>query len=191
MTGAFRAWLKWGCLGVALGSLVLALVLLWTGENGKIPQRAKGKDSPGSQVDRPLIVERKGDHVIWRLRAARAEQQLDGRMYLTEPELELFTDGSKMVKVRGHEAWFSPVRRNLRFGGAVEVHYEQWRLACKVLEYMSDSDELHVPGDFTVTGESIQARGRGMRIQRQTQRLWVDQGIWIRDTNPAWSGDGS
>ncbi|MFQ5581339.1 MAG: LPS export ABC transporter periplasmic protein LptC [Mariprofundaceae bacterium] len=175
-------------MGIALGSLVLASVLLWLGGSKPISQQAGEKDKPRAEVDKPLIIERKGEHIVWRLRAEQADQQLDGRMHLIDPELELFTESGKMIKVRGREAWFKPIKRNLSFNGAVEVHYEEWRLACDVLKYVSGKDELYVPGDFTVTGESMQARGKGLRAHRQTQRLWVDQGIWIRDNKLAWSG---
>jgi lipopolysaccharide export system protein LptC len=131
-----------------------------------------------------LIVERKGERIIWRLRAEKAEQQLSGRMQLDAPRLEMFADDGEAVSVVGRRAWFDPLTRGIRFENDVRVRYQQWLLQSEALSYVSETDELRVPGHFEVTGETTRARGKGLRIKRQTQRLWVEDGIWIEEADP-------
>ena len=134
-------------------------------------------------MEKPSIVERDGDRIIWRLDAEKASQELKG-MHLIEPRLELFSESGKPIPVQGREAWFDPASRNIRFEGAVVVDYEGWRLTSEVLDYDSDRQELLVPGAFNIRGKDIRARGKGMRLDRSTQRLWVENGVWIEDSRP-------
>jgi len=134
-----------------------------------------------------LIVERKGDRLIWRLKANKAEQQLQGKLLLTKPVLEMFTDNGDVVTVSGARARFDPIRRNIAFDSRVKVTYKQWQLTSDSLIYVSGKDELTVPGAFVATGNKVVARGRGLRVSRDTQQLWVDHGIHIEDRGSAWT----
>jgi len=138
----------------------------------------------GTEVEKPLIVERDGDRMIWRLQAAKADQVLQG-MHLSKPHLELFSESGKMIPVRGEQAWFNPLSRSIRFEGAVVVDYGNWRLNSETLEYDSSKDELYVPGSFRIRGIDVRARGHALHAKRKEQRLWVEKGVWIEDSRPA------
>jgi len=144
-----------------------------------------------TQVESPVIVERKNGRIIWQLMAGEAKQQLDGQMHLTRPELTLYSETDAKIPVRGDEAWFDPLRRSIRFSGHVAVHYQDWDLSCELLEYSSSSDELKIPGVFKLKGATMHASGKTMRIDRPNELLYVDAGITIDDTRTTWTGSGS
>jgi len=183
-----RHWtlLKWSCLGVSAGSVVVAVALLWINSENVVseqsPKSAVKTDQPEPQakVEKPMIVERKGERVIWRLQAESAEQQLDG-MRLTEPRLEVFTEAGEAIPIRAQEAWFEPIRKNIRFKGAVQVVYRDWVLSGEALRYDSGRDEVVVPGSFKAAKPGMTLRGRGLRADRKSQLLTVEHDVWVED----------
>ena len=145
------------------------------------PQEAGEKSAePKAAVEKPLIVERKGDRLIWRLQAESALQQEQG-MYLTEPRLELFTEAGEAVPVRGREAWFEPLRKNIRFKGAVRVKFRDWQLKSETLQYVSSRDEAYVTDGFELKKPGITLKGKGLRVDRKSQRLTVEHNVWLED----------
>jgi len=178
------ALIKWSCLGVSIGSVILAAGLMWinskevvTAESKKVEESVQ---QPQAKVEKPLIVERKGDRLIWRLQADSAKQQEQG-MYLVEPRLEMFTEAGEVVPIQGREAWFEPLRKNISFKGAVQVDFREWRLSSEALRYESARDEAVVPGRFELRKPGITLKGRGLRVDRKTQRLMVDHDVWLVD----------
>jgi hypothetical protein len=177
--------LKWSSLGVSIGSILLAVGLMWINSGTVIeeqassePQEAGGQ--PQAKVEKPLIVERKGERIIWRLQAESAKQQEQG-MHLIEPRLELFTESGDMIPVQGREAWFEPLRRNIRFQGAVQASYRDWQLQSEQLRYESSRDELVVPGKFSLVKPNTTLKGRGLRVDRKSERLKVEHDVRLED----------
>ncbi|MES0372312.1 MAG: LPS export ABC transporter periplasmic protein LptC [Mariprofundaceae bacterium] len=192
-----REWalLKWSCLAVSIGSVVVAAGLLWTSSKSVLieePQQVTGEAAtqPQAKIEKPLIVERKGEKIIWRLQADSAKQQEKG-MYLVEPRLELFTDSGEAVPVKGREAWFEPIRKNIRFKGGVEIRYREWTLHSEELHYDSERDEMVVPGSFKAAKPDFTLRGRGLRVDRKTQQLTVDHDVRVKDATSRALGDQS
>ena len=184
----FWTWVKWSSLAISIGSIGLAVALMTFSDHGAHLMRVSGPENGGqTRVEKPLIVERKGDRLVWRLKADKAEQQLRGNLLLTKPVLEMFTDNGDVVTVSGARARFDPIRRNIAFDSQVKVTYKQWQLTSDSLIYVSGKDELTVPGAFVATGNKVVARGRGLRVSRDTQQLWVDHGIHIEDRGSAWA----
>jgi len=182
----YWTYIKWGCLGLSAGSLALSFVWLWLAAPHAPPVQQEATGT-GTRVKKPLIVERNDGRMVWRLQAERADQETRG-LHLIQPRLELFTESGKVIPIRGRQAWFQPLSKNIRFEGAVVVDYEAWRLQSEVLQYDSAKDELYIPGNFRLRGDSIRARGRTLRAKRSLQRIWVDHGVWIEDSRPAgWS----
>jgi len=179
-------WLKWGFLGLALGSVVVAAFLMWQAQQGQLPLSAKPVTGKAlrTHVDKPLIVERDGGHTVWRLKAAKAEQQLTGAMHLLRPKLELFTSAGKIIPITGKEAWFNPLSRKVRFKGNVEMRYGEWRLYSNSLRYDHQKGAVVVPGPFRIEGTSTHVRGRDLTAWRATQHVRVEDGVWIEDTRP-------
>jgi len=186
--------LKWSCLGISLGSVVVAVVLLWVNsetvvsEQPSTPEVKADQQEPQAKVEKPLIVERKGERIIWRLQADSAEQQMDG-MRLTDPRLEVFTEGGEAIPIRAREAWFEPIRKNIRFKGAVEVEYRDWLLSSEALQYDSERDEVVVPGRFKAAKPGMTLRGRGLRADRKSQLLTVEHDVWVEDALSQTPGD--
>lgn len=183
----YWTYVKWACLGLSAGTVALSFTWLWLAAP-QAPRLQPHEDmDTGTRVERPLIVERDGERIVWRLQAEKAKQEIRG-MHLTQPRLELFTESGKVIPVRGKQAWFQPLSRSIRFEGAVVVDYGEWQLQSEVLHYDSAADELHIPGDFRLKGDRMRARGRTLRARRYLQRIWVDNGVWIEDSQPAsWS----
>jgi hypothetical protein len=189
MSQRFWTWVKWASLSISVGSIGLAIALMAFKDHGLHLMRASGPEKGGqTRVEKPLIVERKGDRLVWRLKADKAEQQLQGKLLLTRPVLEMFTANNEMVTISGARAKFDPLRRNIAFDSQVKVVYRHWRLSCDSLVYVSSRDELTVPGSFVATGDKLVAKGKGLRVQRETQQLWVDHGIRIEDRGSTWTG---
>ncbi len=184
-----REWalLKWSCLGISVGSMVVAAVLLWVDSRTAVsdqPQQTAVKDEqqPRANVEKPLIVERRGERMIWRLQADSAQQQGQG-LYLTEPGLEMFTEAGEVIPIRGREAWFEPIRKNIRFQGAVEVSYREWRLHSDTLRYDSKRDKVVIPGEFRLERPGITLHGRGLRADRNAERLMVEHDVRVEDAS--------
>jgi len=145
-------------------------------------------DNPKTQVEQPVIVERKDGKITWQLRASEASQQLDGNMHLRQPTLVLYTQSGQAVTINSNQAWFEPIHRDVRFKDHVVVHFNDWIMHSDLLLYVSATDEIQVPGAFTLTGKSIHAHGKNMHFHRITEQLNVETGIWIEDTDSHWQG---
>ncbi len=179
--------IKWISLGISVSSIVLALVLL--GISG--PEQAtttNTSEEPNTQVESPVIVERKDGGVVWTLRAQEANQQFDGNMQLTHPKLVLYTEKQQEINIISQKAWFNPMTRNLRFEEKVLIQHDVWSIATDLLLYISNSDELQMPNAFKLWGKSIKAHGKNMHLHRNSEQITVDEGIWIEDANPQWQG---
>ncbi|MDX8403893.1 MAG: LPS export ABC transporter periplasmic protein LptC [Mariprofundaceae bacterium] len=177
--------MKWSCLAISVGSVVVSAGLLWMNSNNMLtdkPQQAVIEEvqQPEANIEKPFIVERKGEKIIWRLQADAAKQQEQG-MYLTEPRLEMFTETGEAIPIQGHEAWFNPIRKNIHFKGEVKISHREWTLRSEELRYNSKRDEVVVPGKFEVKKPGVTMRGRGLRVDRKTERLTVDHDVWIKD----------
>lgn len=180
MSARFWASLKWASLAVSIGSVALAVGLMVFGDHGAQLLRIASPVG-GMKVEKPLIIERKGTRILWRLKAEKAEQQAKGWLRLTRPTLELFTDAGKKVTISGVRARFDPVHRNIVFHQQVVALYQQWRLSCDTLAYDSGKDEVTVPGKFVAVGDKTTIKGAGLRADRNTQKLWVEHGVNIVD----------
>jgi len=182
-------WLKWASLIISVGSIVVAILLMWLDSPQDIATQNNQTEKPQTRVEAPVIVERKDGNMIWQLRALEANQQLDGQMNLVSPTLTLFTKSGDKVIINSKQAWFDPLQRDVRFQDDVIVDYEQWQLTTDTLSYISVTDVLHIPGTFSIKGGTVSARGRNMRLHRGSEQINVDEGIWIEDKNPQWQGE--
>ncbi len=181
--------IKWFSLAVSIGSIVLAVVLMQeSGSEQPSESSTATNEEPKTQVESPVIVERKDGNITWTLRAQEANQQLDGKMRLNKPVLVLYTDTQQEIHIVSKLAWFNPLTRNLRFKDQVLVRYQQWSISTDLMTYNSASDELHMPNSFKLWGDSITARGKNMHLQRNSEQVTVDDGIWIEDSDPHWQG---
>jgi len=183
-TTAWRS-LKWISLTVSLGSIALAVVLMQSGDSQQT-EATKAKAAPKTQVESPVIVERKDGKITWQLRAADASQQLDGKMRLSKPILTLYTENGKEIKISSKLAWFEAVQRNVRFEDHVMVLFDDWSLQSELLIYNSGKDEIQIPGSFRLWEKTIKAHGKNMRLHRATEEVNVEDGIWIEDTDSHW-----
>ncbi len=180
--------LKWTSLIVSVASIVLAIVLMRMSGPKEITSTGTDAEESKTRVESPIVVERKDGKITWQLRAREANQQLDGKMHLINPVLVLYTEGGKDINIASDQAWFEPLQRNVRFKDHVVVHYDTWTMQTEMMIYASAEDEIHVPGKFRVQGESIRARGKNMRLHRATEKIDVEDGIWIEDSDPNWQG---
>jgi len=186
---SMRAWhwryLKWGCLIVSAGSVVIAAGLMWShNKTAALPKETTNTgEAASTRVEKPLIVERKGERIIWRLKAESAKQH-ENTMLLATPILELFTETNEVITVHGDKAWFEPLKRNIHFKGNVSVTYRDWVLLSDALYFDSTHDEVIVPNAFTATGQHTTFKGRGLKANRKTQMLYVAHDVWVKDSHP-------
>lgn len=181
--------IKWLSLGISIGSIALAIGLMQeSGSDQPAASNTASTEEPKTQVESPVIVERKDGNIIWQLRAEEANQQLDGQMRLSKPVLVLYTEAQQEINIVSQLAWFNPLTRNLRFEKEVLVRYHEWSISTDIMTYNSSSDQLHMPETFKLWGKSITARGKNMHLQRTSEQVNVDDGIWIEDSNPHWQG---
>jgi len=185
-----KAWrsLKWGSLVISLTSIIAAIVLMQSGgalQTAPVESTAK---EPETQVESPVIVERKDGKITWQLRAGKASQQLDGKMHLSKPTLVLYTESGQKINIASEQAWFEPVRRDVRFKDHVVVLFDDWAMQSELMLYVSAKDEIQVPGTFSLQGKNIKAHGKNLHFHRTTEELNVEEGIWIKDTDSHWQG---
>ncbi|MDQ6955453.1 MAG: LPS export ABC transporter periplasmic protein LptC [Mariprofundaceae bacterium] len=182
-----QAWhwrcLKWAFLALSLGSVFVAAGLMWSHSNiAQLPEEiADVGQEASTRVEKPLIVERKGEKIIWRLKAESAKQH-EQVMLLTTPILELFTENGEVVTVHGAQAWFEPLKRNIHFKGDVRVTFREWVLLSDSLRFDSTHNEVIVPNAFTATGQDTMIKGRGLKVNRETQILHVAHDVWVKDS---------
>ncbi len=173
---------------MSVGSLVLVGVLLWLAEPDQHESAQKPPEKAMTQVDKPLLVEREGERLVWRLQAETAKQQAGGNMDMDTPHLELFTRAGLEVPIHSKKAFFDASSRSIRFEGDVVVVYRDWELHSQTLIYDLNHDVIRLPGAFRLDAPGVIARGRNMMVYRQEQRLLVTEGVWIRDEREAvWS----
>lgn len=132
-------------------------------------------------VDKPMIVERNNERILWRLTAEKANTDANNIMYLTRPVLELLTEAGEVIPVHGREAWYDPEKKNIQFKGQVQVTHQDWVLRSETLRYESKTDIADIPGTFHMQGVDSQMRGRGLKINRKTQRLHIYHDVWLED----------
>jgi len=176
-----QTWLKWLSMSLATGGLAVAGILLWLAE--PIHQEISHEPAPRSltQIDKPLLVEKKGDRLLWRLQAESAKQKPDGNLEMEIPELDLFTGKGVEVPVRSRKAFVDTSNRKIRFQDDVIVTYGKWNLRSQVMVYDINRDVIRMPASFHLTGPGITAKGKNMTIDRNGQRLLVEDKVWIRD----------
>ncbi len=172
--------LKWGWLALALTSLGVMLGFLWRDGISFPPMLHMDDDGALTSITRPLIVERDGARIVWRLHAELAEQR-DAGMQLRWPRLELFTESGEVVTIRARYAYFDPGGRNLDFRSHVWVQYRDWHVQTERLRYLGRQDVIVIPGHFRATSHEATVSGRQMRAERKTQRLFIAHDVHVRD----------
>jgi len=184
-----QAWqwryLKWACLSLSFASVAIAIGLMWLHTHAEtLPEEVEpASEEASTRVEKPLIVERKGEKIIWRLKAESAKQH-ENSMLLAAPSLELFTENNEIITVLGDTAWFEPLKRNIHFKGKVRVTYRDWLLLTDSLYFDSSHDEVIVPNAFTATGSHTALKGRGLKANRKTQRIYIAHDVWVKDSKP-------
>ncbi|MDQ6961177.1 MAG: hypothetical protein Q9M28_01415 [Mariprofundaceae bacterium] len=171
--------LKWFCLCFALGNLCIAIFFLFQADHRLAHVEATEAKVLPTEVNKPFIVEREGDRVLWRLQAKHAQQQLT-KMYLIEPKLELFDQSSVNIPIQGREAWFEPLSQHVSFRGDVVVTYQGWILSCEQLEYDVSKGEMFIPHAFDLVQEGSRVRGEQLRIYIFEDRLQMNK-VWMED----------
>ncbi len=183
--GMFDLWscMKWGFLGLMCSSLLVTFFFIWqaSGEKQLLLAPAASQQMGQAHVDKPLIIERKAGKMIWRLNAQKAEQELHGSMHLIKPKLELFTESGKRIPMTGHEAWFDPLKKAIRFKGDVVIRYGEWVLYGDDVTYDHGKDTVHIPGNFRIDGKLTRVRGKGLTAWRSKHHVRVEQAVWIED----------
>ena len=183
----FWTGIKWAFLALMLGGFVVALILVLRAGSEKQLQVVDASEAAKTQqarVDTPLIIERKAGKMIWRLKAKKAEQELDGNMHLIDPELELFSEDDRRIPITGREAWFNPLSKAIQFKGDVVAQYDEWTLYAEDVSYAQASDTIVIPGDFRIRGKLTKARGRGLTAWRSDHHVRVEEAAWIEDRHP-------
>lgn len=185
-----RRWraLKWTGLLLAVSTIAIAVVMMQSAATKPPTEETNAGAKPNTEVESPVIIERKDGKITWQLRAKEATQQLNGKMRMKRPTLRLYTQGGKEIKIQSRQAWFEPIARNVRFSKEVKVFFEQWRLESDLMIYNSSKDEITIPGAFTANGGTIHARGSNVTVERESEVITVADGIWIEDTNSQWHG---
>ncbi|MDQ6992964.1 MAG: LPS export ABC transporter periplasmic protein LptC [Mariprofundus sp.] len=183
-------WLKWISLLITIATIVIAIVLIWFGGTETLSPKSNDAtaDKPQTAVEAPVIVERKDGRTLWQLRASEANQQLNGQMHLINPELHLYNEQGSQVVVKGKQAWFNPLARNVRFEKSVSIIYDEWTIDTETLMYISGRDQISIPNKFTLHGKSLNAHGKNMTFDRSSEQLHVSDGIWIEDRDAQWQG---
>jgi len=174
---------KWGFLGLMCCTLIVTVFFIWqaSGERQALSAPVVSQKVGQAHVDKPLIIERKAGKMTWRLNAKKAEQELGGRMHLIEPKLELFTESGKRIPMTGHEAWFEPLKKAIRFKGEVVIRYGDWVLYGDDVNYEHSKDTVHIPGKFRIDGKLTRVRGKGLTAWREKHHVRVEQAVWIED----------
>jgi len=185
-----RRWrsLKWAGLALAVGTVGIAVIMMQSASTKPPEQNSEANNQPKTEVESPVIIERKDGKITWQLRAKEATQQLNGKMRLNRPILRLYTQGGDEIKIQSRQAWFEPIARNVRFTDHVQVFFNQWTLTSDLMIYESSKDEITIPGKFNISGDSIHAHGSKMKLYRDREEVNVEDGIWIEDTNSQWQG---
>ena len=181
--------LKWLALTLSLGSVIATLILMNLDHSQEHISQSRQSHLPETKVEKPLLIERKSGRIVWQLRAEVAKQQLDGKMHLILPTLQLYNDNGQTMTINSKQAWFEPLTRNVKFQGEVIVDYRNWKLNSATLLYNTAKDMIHVPGQFQLRGGSVQAKGKAMYFFRKTEKVIVTEGIWMKDSAPTWQGE--
>ncbi|MDX8378246.1 MAG: LPS export ABC transporter periplasmic protein LptC [Mariprofundales bacterium] len=141
-----------------------------------------------SSIQGAHLVERTIEGDSWRLSAQNIKQSLDGAMQLAQPLLELGSAAKEMIPVKANTATYDPDTQMVRFHGHAEVHFKQWTVRAEEMFYDGRNDEILIPGDFSLISLTLNGKGKNMRIQRETQQLYINNGVWLRDSDPnRWS----
>ncbi|MDQ6976281.1 MAG: LPS export ABC transporter periplasmic protein LptC [Mariprofundaceae bacterium] len=174
--------LKWGCLLLALSSVGLAAWFVWQNTALFVQKGDENEQHTAKSIaiDAPLIVERDGERIVWRLRAKKA-QQLPSGMRLQKPELELFTARGEITLIRSDIALFDPLKRNIDFRHHVQTTYQDWLLTTERLLYLSQKDTVLVPNAFKINGPDAKISGRGLRANRKTGVIYIDHDVHVHD----------
>ncbi len=155
-----------------------------TGAGPKPPASSPNTAAPGTHVAEPLIVERRGQRLIWKLSAREANQQLDGRMRLDAPELTLVTRDGREAPIRARTGWFDPLHRNISFEGDVSALFDGWQLTTERMRYVASRDQVRIPGAFRLRDATREIRGRDAVVDRARARADIRGGIRIVDRAP-------
>ncbi|MDQ6991787.1 MAG: LPS export ABC transporter periplasmic protein LptC [Mariprofundaceae bacterium] len=185
MSKTLSSLLKWIFLAISLISLLVAGVLMWLEgqSNTHVSQTSKTEATStheaGTQVESPWMVERKGDHVLWRLKANHAEENLTN-VHFTQPFLELFNKKNEKMTIKAQQATLNTLSRNVHFQGNVVVHFQTWTLLSDTLDAENSSGDILVPQHFIAHNPTSSIKGRGLRIHHESHEMWIQHDVWMR-----------
>lgn len=154
-------------------------------EQAQSVDKQAAPNQAGTKVEDPWVVERKGNRVLWRLKAKHAEQGLTS-MHFSQPYLELFNESNEKTTVVGDQANVILSNRDVHFQGHVVVHFKTWTLMSNSLDVEHETGDILVHQKFTAKNPTSIIKGRGLRIHHETREMWIQHDVWMRqrDVNP-------
>ncbi len=145
------------------------------------PSSIESQTGQTTAVEQPWMVERKGERVLWRIKAKEADQGIQ-TMHLIQPYLELFNDAGEKITIIGQEADVQMVQHDVLFQHQVQVHYQDWVLHCEHLRYDKNSDDIVVSGHFSAQRPNTEVTGRGLRVHQESRIIHILHDVHIVDT---------
>ncbi len=186
--------MKWVFLSISLCSVLIAIGLMWQHAEHhqdniqQSPNTMAATQEATTAVEQPWMVERKGNHTLWRIKAKKAEQGLQ-TMHLTQPYLELFNDAGEKITIIGQEGDVHMLSRDVFFNRKVRVHYQHWVLDCDHLRYQNKTGDIVVTGRFVAQKPNTHIQGRGLRVHQNTHIMQILHDVSITDSSEHTSGD--
>jgi len=164
--------------------MLAALLMGWDHQkhegDTQTPTASKEKDEAATNVESPWMIERKGERVLWRLKAEHATQGLK-TMHFTHPYLELFNESGEKITVQGEQADLDVLSHDVHFQGNVHAHFQEWSLISNSLNAEKASGDIWTKERFTATRPISTIRGRGLRIRHQTYDMWIQHDVWMQE----------
>ncbi len=170
-------WLKWSCLLLSIGSLVVAVWLMLGSSKGAIQQLMDSAAiMTGTSIKHLDMSEYKGDRLLWHLQADNAVEE-GQQVLLRFPVLDLYSTQGELMPIRAHTGVYDKQVHVMHFEGEVQVNYLQWSLTSETLDFYEEKDEIHVLSDFILQEDGVVISGQNMKVSRPTGMIQVFDGV--------------
>jgi len=171
--------LKWASYATSLAAVLTAIGwIAWAGRPSAPAQETPAANEAATRIDRPQIVERRNEKVIWRLQAERAEQE-GMHLALQKPRLALRAPSGGWIPIAAQRGWFDPATRALSFAGDVRARWRQWTLVAKELRYDPANDALVAPQGAVAERNGARIEAGRIVLWRKQQRLQASRGVHL------------
>ena len=170
------SFLKWLFVSLSVGSVLYTGFLMVTAKQSLKQIVDVATLQTGTKVTNPDMTEYDGEQLVWRLKAATAQDKGDV-VELEAPLLTMVLSNGEAMPIQAKQGKYYKDKQTVHLQGNVVVGYQGWKLSSALMDYIQKTGELIVPQDFVLMQDGMIVTGTDLHVFRDAGKLQVMQGV--------------